>query len=60
MCARGLNNWGANVTVWLSSIAERLTEVPRHQLSILERRGRSDQLTVGGMTYRRPTSALTR
>ena len=39
MCARGLNNWGANVTVWLSSIAERLTEVPRHQLSILERRG---------------------
>ena len=60
VCARGLNNWAANVTVWLSSIAERLTEVPRHQLSILERRGRSDQLTVGGMTYRRPTSALTR
>ena len=39
MCARRLNNWGANVTVWLSSPTERLTEVPRHQLSILERMG---------------------
>ena len=37
--ARRLNNWGANVTVRLSSPTERLTEVPRHQLSILERMG---------------------
>ena len=34
-----LNNWVANVTMWLSSSAERLTAVPRHQLSILERMG---------------------
>ena len=39
VCARRLNNWGANVTVWLSSPTERLTEVPRHQLSTLERMG---------------------
>ena len=39
VCARRHNNWGANVTVWLSSPTERLTEVPRHQLSILERMG---------------------
>ena len=39
VCARRLNNWGANVTVRLSSPTERLTEVPRHQLSILERMG---------------------
>ena len=39
VCARPLNICGANVTMRLSSPAERLTEVPRHQLSILERRG---------------------
>ena len=39
VCARRLNICGANVTMRLSSPAERLTEVPRHQLSILERMG---------------------
>ncbi len=39
MCAGRLNNWGANVTVWLSSPTERLTYVPRHQLSSLDRQG---------------------
>ena len=39
VCARRLSNWGADVTVWLSSPAERLTDVPKHQLSILERIG---------------------
>ena len=37
VCARHLHNWGANVTVWTTAPAGRLTEVPRHQHSILQR-----------------------
>ena len=37
VCARRLHNWGASVQVWLTSEGSQLAEVPRHQLSILER-----------------------
>jgi NAD(P)H-hydrate epimerase len=37
VCARHLHNWGANVSVWTTAPADRLTKVPRHQLSVLQR-----------------------
>lgn len=37
VCARRMNNWGANVAVWLSAPAERLADVPRHQFNILQK-----------------------
>ena len=37
VCARRLHNWGASVQVWLTGEGSQLAEVPRHQLSILER-----------------------
>ncbi len=36
-CARRLDNWGADVTVWLPAPSSQLAETPRHQLTILER-----------------------
>jgi len=39
VCARRLHNWGAIVRVLLAAAPQRLGEVPRHQLSILERMG---------------------
>ena len=39
VCARRLNNWGAEVQLWLTAPTSKLTEVPRHQLTILERIG---------------------
>lgn len=39
VCARWLSNWGARVTVLPSGSGERMGEVPRHQLAILERMG---------------------
>ena len=39
VCARRLAGWGAAVQVWLSGAPERLVQVPRHQLAILERMG---------------------
>ena len=39
VCARRLSNWGANVSVVLTSTDEKMTEVPRHQLGILRRMG---------------------
>lgn len=39
VCARRLHNWGADVRVLLSTPAGRLSEVPHHQLAILERMG---------------------
>jgi NAD(P)H-hydrate epimerase len=39
VCARRLHNWGAGVRVLISADPQRLGEVPRHQLSILERMG---------------------
>ena len=37
VCARRLHGWGADVHVWASASASRFAEVPRHQLTILER-----------------------
>lgn len=37
VCARRLHSWGAHVTVHLSGPASELAEIPRHQLSALER-----------------------
>lgn len=39
VCARRLHNWGADVEVMLPVPESRLTEVPRHQLDILQRMG---------------------
>ncbi|MCH8185335.1 MAG: NAD(P)H-hydrate epimerase [Chloroflexi bacterium] len=36
VCARRLDNWGAEVSVWLSASPSQLAETPRHQLTILE------------------------
>lgn len=38
-CARRLHCWGANVLVFLSAAAEKMTPVPMHQLNILKRMG---------------------
>ena len=35
--ARRLSNWGANVTVVLTDVDEKMTKVPKHQLDILRR-----------------------
>ena len=37
VCARRLDTWGADVSVWLTASLSRLAETPRHQLTILER-----------------------
>ena len=37
VCARWLQNWGANVRVYLTAPAPQLADVPRHQHTILER-----------------------
>ena len=39
VCARRLHNWGASVEVMATAPASRFTEVPRHQLNILDRMG---------------------
>lgn len=39
VCARRLHNWGANIQVYMTKPAEKLTPIPRHQLSILQRIG---------------------
>ena len=39
VCARRLDNWGADVSVWLPASLSQLTETPRHQLTTLERMG---------------------
>ena len=39
VCARRLHNWGAAVQIWLSSPDSQLTDVPSHQLAILEHMG---------------------
>lgn len=39
VCARRLHNWGAKVQVMATAPASRFTEIPRHQLTILERMG---------------------
>ncbi len=39
VCARRLHNWGASVRVILATPPERLGDVPRHQLTALERMG---------------------
>ncbi len=37
VCARRLSNWGAKVTVVLTDDDEKMTKIPKHQLSILRR-----------------------
>ena len=37
VCARRLHGWGAEVRVCTTALADRFTEVSRHQLAILER-----------------------
>ena len=37
VCARWLHNWGASVQVWATAAPSEFSEVPRHQLAILER-----------------------
>lgn len=39
VCARRLHNWGAIVQVWATTPTPKFAEVPRHQLTILERMG---------------------
>ena len=39
VCGRHLRNWGAAVEVWTSSPPGKFSEVPRRQLTILERMG---------------------
>lgn len=39
VCARHLNNWGADVAVWLSVPVPELAQVPGKQLAILRRMG---------------------
>ena len=56
VCARHLHNWGASVRVWLSVEAAKLTEVPRHQLAIVERLG--IPLKVAGASAGLPAADL--
>ena len=37
VCARRLHGWGAEVQVWVAAPAAQFTQVPRQQLTILER-----------------------
>ena len=46
VCARRLHGWGAHVQVLLSAPIDRLAEVSRHQMAILERMGAP--IKVGG------------
>ena len=39
VCARRLANWGADVTVYVTAAADKMTAVPRHQFDILNRMG---------------------
>ena len=43
VCGRHLHNWGATVEVWTSSPPGKFSEVPRRQLTILERMGVASQ-----------------
>ena len=56
MCARRLQIWGASVQVWTTSPAERFGDVPRHQLTILQRMGVS--VSVSGETVDLPPADL--
>lgn len=39
VCARRLSSWGANVSVVLTDVDEKMTKIPKHQLGILRRMG---------------------
>jgi len=56
VCARRLHNWGASVNVRTTAPAESLAEIPRHQLSILDRMAVDVQ--VAGGTSQLPDSNL--
>lgn len=36
VCARRLHSWGASVRVFLADSPDRFSEIPRHQLAILQ------------------------
>ena len=46
VCARRLQNWGADVQVLLSGAPEKLGDVPRHQLGILDAMGMQAKVAV--------------
>lgn len=48
VCARRLISWGADVGVWLSAPVARLTDVPRHELAILEHMGVAAEVAGDG------------
>lgn len=56
-CARWLHNWGAEVRAWLTAPPDRLTEVPAHQLAILQRMGVPLE-TAEGDTILPPTDLI--
>ncbi len=56
VCGRHLHNWGATVQVMATAPASRFTEVPRHQLTILERMGVS--ISVAGEEADLPPAEL--
>jgi len=39
VCARRLHSWGAQVSVFLTADADKMTPIPKHQLAILQRIG---------------------
>lgn len=43
VCARRLKNWGAQVEVYLTAPADKMTPIPHHQLTILNHMGVSVQ-----------------
>ena len=56
VCARRLHNWGASVHVWTTAPADRLTEIPRHQLAILDRM--AVEIEVAGTAPQLPDADL--
>ena len=56
VCARRLHNWGASVRVLMTADSQRLSEVTRHQLSILARMGL--ETNVAGNETELPESDL--
>ncbi len=47
VCARNLHNWGAEVRVLATTLPERMGDVPRHQLGILETVGVPTEVASG-------------
>ncbi len=56
VCARRLRNWGAEVQVWMTAPSTDLSDVPLHQLGILERIGIS--IVVASESWMLPPADL--